>query len=369
MQTVSSRSSPARAARNSLGWSLLVLGLIHVGLTVLVGWGPAEFHDPLYGEKLQRLRGRLGRAPADTPLVLVLGSSRALTALNAQLLERRLAETGHRPAVIYNFAVPGGGPVTELLLLDRLLGDGIRPDLLILEMWPAFFAETAISGNLEWLESHGIGLGERDWLATYGPLANPRSVTSVGGMVVPWYRHRFALLRRFARKLMPRIPWGVLSAEFDEAGWEPIAGERPQPEVYARLVEADKRAIEPFFQTDRLSPASYRVVSDLLTLTERHGIRVVLTLFPEASDLRGWCPDTYRGRVMAALEVACREHHLDLIDGHDWLSDEQFFDPVHVMASGANDFTDRFAGRLNELDGHSAANVASRPASPASGTR
>jgi hypothetical protein len=179
-------------------------------------------------------------------------------------------------------------------------------------------------------------------------------------MVVPWYLHRFALLRRFARRLMPRIPWGVLSAEFDEAGWEPIAGERPQPQVYARLVEADKRAIEPFFQTDRLAPASYRVVDDLLALTERHGIHVVLTLFPEASDLRGWCPDEYRGRMMAALETACREHNLDLIDGHDWLPDEQFFDPVHVMASGANDFTDQFASRLSELESGSAANVASR---------
>src|SRR5579863_4716228 len=180
----------ARTARASLAWSLIALGSIHLGLTALVGWGPAEFHDPLYGEKLQRLRGRMARAEEGTELVLVLGSSRALTGLNAELLQRRLAETGHRPAVIYNFAVPGGGPVTELLLLHRLLEDGVRPDLLVLEMWPAFFAESAVSGNLEWLESHGIGIAERSWLATYGPLADPRSVTTVGGMVVPWYRHR-----------------------------------------------------------------------------------------------------------------------------------------------------------------------------------
>lgn len=351
-----------RTARASLGWSLLALGLIHFGLTALVCWGPAEFHDPLYGEKLQRLRARMERAPEGTPLVLVLGSSRALTGLNAQLLEKRLTESGRRPAVIYNFAVPGGGPVTELLLLHRLLDDGVRPDLLILEMWPVFFAETAIAGNLEWLESHGIGLAERNWLATYGPLANPRSVTTISGMVVPWYRHRFALLRCFARRMMPRIPWGVLSAEFDEAGWEAIAGERPKPEVYSRLVEADKKAIEPFFQTDRLSPASCRVVNDLLKVTERHGIRVVLTMFPEASDLRAWCPDDYRSRVMTALQASCQEHGLDLIDGHDWLPDEQFFDPVHVMASGANDFTDQFAVPFRELEGQSEANIASRPA-------
>jgi hypothetical protein len=137
-----------KMARASLGWSLLTLGLIHLGLTALVGWGPAEFHDPLYGEKLEQLRGRLARAPAGSRLVLVLGSSRALTGLNAQLLERRWTETARQGVVIYNFAVPGGGPVTELLLLHRLLADGVCPDLLILEVWPAFFAETAVASNI-----------------------------------------------------------------------------------------------------------------------------------------------------------------------------------------------------------------------------
>ncbi len=352
----------ARTARASLAWSFLVLGLIHAGLSALVGWGPAEFHDPLYGEKLAQLRGRVSRAEAGTRLAVVLGSSRALTGLNAQLLERRLADMHCPPVIIYNFAVPGGGPVTELLLLHRLLEDGVRPDLLILEMWPVFFAETAVSGNLEWLESHGIGLEERSWLATYGPLADPRSVTTVGGMVVPWYRHRFALLRRFARRLMPSIPWGVRSHSFDAAGWEPIGGQRPSQEVYAHLVEADRQAVTPYFRTDRLAPASCRVVKEILTLAGQHRIHVVLTLFPEGSDLRQWCPEEYRDRVMTALEAACREHDLDLIDGHDWLADEDFFDPVHVMASGASEFTDRLAGRLSELEGGSAANVASRPA-------
>ncbi|HWB11335.1 MAG TPA: DUF1574 family protein [Pirellulales bacterium] len=352
----------AKTSRASLAWFLLASGLIHVGLSALVGWGPAEFHDPLYGEKLAQLRGRMARAETGARLVVVLGSSRALTGLNAQLLEHRLTESVDHPLVIYNFAVPGGGPVTELLLLHRLLEDGVRPDWLILEMWAPFFAETAVSGNLEWLESHGIGIQERSWLATYGPLADPRSVTTVGGTLVPWYRHRFALLRRFARRLMPSIPWGVRSPRFDEGGWEAIGGERPEPELYARLVEIDRSAIEPFFQADRLAPASRRVVGDLLALTKRHGIRVVLTLFPEASDLRGWCPDDYRDRVMADLQAACREHDFDLIDGHDWLPDEQFFDPVHVMAAGANDFTDRFADRLSPLRGDAAAEVASRPA-------
>jgi len=67
-----SRHSLDKTARAALGWSFLTLGLIHVGLTALVGWGPAEFHDPLYGEKLQQLRGRLAQASAGSRLVVVL---------------------------------------------------------------------------------------------------------------------------------------------------------------------------------------------------------------------------------------------------------------------------------------------------------
>ncbi|HVA49622.1 MAG TPA: DUF1574 family protein [Pirellulales bacterium] len=320
------------------------LGLIHLALSALVGWGPAEFHDPLYGEKLDQLRSHLARAPKGTPLVLVLGSSRALTGLNARRLEQRLAETRRRPVVVYNFAVPGGGPVTELLLLRRLLDAGIRPDTLILETSPTFFAEVAVPDNLTWLESHGIGLGERNWLESYGPLADPRSVTTTSGVLVPWYRHRFALVRWVARGFMPSIPWGVLSSWFDEHGWEPIGGDRRSDQMYAQFVAAERGALGPYFQNSRLAPASRRVFQDLLTLLDSQQIRTVLALFPEGSDLRRWCPAEFRARVMAALGSVGREREVTIVDGHDWLSDDDFFDPIHLIASGADRFTDRLAG-------------------------
>lgn len=359
---MSSKHPPiARSARRSLAVFLLAFGTIHVGLTAVCGWGPAEFHDPLYGEKLSQLRRRMAAAPAGTPLFVVLGSSRAMTGLNARLLERHLNETKSRLAVVYNFAVPGGGPVTELLLLRRLLDDGIRPDTILLEMWPCFFAEQAVPHNLIWLESHGLGLKERGWIGEYGPLADPRSVTTTGGLYVPWYRHRFALLRRFARGLMPNIHWGVMSPLFDDAGWEPIGGQHPSDETYSHYVEIEKPSVSAYLEPRPLSSATCRVVNDFFALTKEHRIRVVLTLFPDASDLRGWCSDEHRRNVMNFLEQAGHDFDLTLIDGHEWLHDEDFFDPVHVLATGADHFTDRFANILTRLDRGPAASVASRP--------
>jgi hypothetical protein len=353
--------SIACSARRSLAVFLLAFGTIHIGLTALCGWGPAEFHDPLYGEKLSQLRRRIKRAPAGTPLAVVLGSSRAMTGLNAQLLERRLNEARRRPTVVYNFAVPGGGPVTELLLLRRLLDDGIRPDTLLLEMWPCFFAEQAVPHNLIWLESHGLGLKERNWIGEYGPLADPRSVTTTSGLLAPWYRHRFALLRRFARGLMPNIHWGVMSPLFDDAGWEPIGGQHPSDDTYSHYVETEKPTVSAYLEPKPLSSATCRVINDIFAVTKEHQIRVVLTLFPEARDLRDWCSEKHRSNIMGFLEQAGRDYDLTLIDGHDWLHDEDFFDPVHVLATGADHFTDHFAGMMTGQDTRRPENVASRP--------
>lgn len=345
-------SSKCRArvlcARATLVWSLVCIVLLHCGLSVLVGWGPPEFHDPLYGEKLDQLRSRIAEAPKDASLILVLGSSRALTGLNARLLEQRLAE--RQAAVVYNFAVPGGGPVTELLLLRRLLDAGIRPDTLILEMSPTFFAGPAVPENLKWLESHGIGLAERRWLAAYGPLADPHSVTTTSGMLLPWYRHRFALIRATARGFMPTIPWGVLSPWFDDAGWEPIAAESRNEAMYAQFVAGEREALAPYFKQAGLAPASCRIIDDLLTELSTQHIRTVLTVFPEASDLRGWCPDEFRRRVTEALQTAAEKHDFDLVDGHGWLADDDFFDPIHVISRGASRFTDRLAGSMFNLE-------------------
>lgn len=346
----SQRRRTAQAARATLGWSIASLALVHCILSALVGWGPPEFHDPLYGEKLDQLRRRMADAPKDARLVLVLGSSRALTGLNAKRLEQRLAERQPCSAVVYNFAVPGGGPATELLLLRRLLDAGIRPDTLILEMSPTFLAELAVPENLKWLESHGVGMGERSWLAAYGPLADPSLVTTTTGVLVPWYRHRFALVRHLARGFMPSIPWGVLSPWFDDAGWEPIGVECRSDALYAQFVAGERESLAPYFMSSKLSPASCRLIDDLLTLLSDQRIDTVLTVFPEASVLRSWCPDEFRRKSIAFLRAAARKHGFALAEGHDWLTDDDFFDPIHVTAPGANRFTDRLGNLLVDIE-------------------
>ncbi|HXT58105.1 MAG TPA: DUF1574 family protein, partial [Pirellulales bacterium] len=98
-------------------------------------WAP-ELRDPEFGQKLARLRSLCAEFP-DRPLVLVLGSSRSDYGVCPGAIER--AWTSQREnIVVFNFAVMGGGPVTELVLFHELLAEGVRPSCVLIEVNPLF---------------------------------------------------------------------------------------------------------------------------------------------------------------------------------------------------------------------------------------
>src|SRR3954470_1530959 len=122
-----------RGARTALLTALVGFFAIQAGLDVLLG----GLWQAYYSHKLRALRRALHSA--DHPqLVVMLGSSRTDHALNGSAVEPLLARELGRPVVVYNFGVPTAGPVTHLLHLRRLLADGVRPDLLLVEVMPSF---------------------------------------------------------------------------------------------------------------------------------------------------------------------------------------------------------------------------------------
>ena len=55
-----------------------------------------------------------------------------------QCVERELEDVLGRPVVVFNFGLWGAGPGTSLLTLHRLLAEGTRPDLVLIEVLPIF---------------------------------------------------------------------------------------------------------------------------------------------------------------------------------------------------------------------------------------
>ena len=101
--------------------------------------------DPLFGDKHAKLSQRIAARTngGGKPLsVVCVGSSRTCYAIRGDALERTLERSADRPVAAFNFGIPAAGPVTNLITVRRLLVDGDRPDLLVLEVMPPLFAMT-----------------------------------------------------------------------------------------------------------------------------------------------------------------------------------------------------------------------------------
>ena len=126
--------SLARKGRACLLWGAAAFVAVQLGWGLMIDQAFPEVRDPEYADRLGQFRALRAEEP-DAPLAALLGSSRTWMGVRAA----RLGVTvGGRPALAYNFAWPGGGPVRELLTLRRLLADGARPDRVVVEVMPPY---------------------------------------------------------------------------------------------------------------------------------------------------------------------------------------------------------------------------------------
>jgi hypothetical protein len=193
------RSSRARAG-STLAWALGLFLVLQLGLTATIETCWPALRDPHYGYKVARLRQRTLLA-AERPLtVVMLGSSRTTFGFRGACIEEELTRRAGRPVVVFNFGILGAGPVTELLELRRLLAEGVRPDLLLVEVMPPFLSarpelreasRRPINADCLWRRE--VPLVGGYWECT----AQLRAAWWQSSLV-PWYSHRFTILSRLA---------------------------------------------------------------------------------------------------------------------------------------------------------------------------
>src|SRR5205809_1665365 len=90
----------------------------------------------MHGLKECGLQHTLAAAPPGATKVVMIGSSRTAFGLDSELVSDALSCQQGYPVVVYNFGLHGAGPCATMLSLRRLLEDGIRPDLLLVEVLP-----------------------------------------------------------------------------------------------------------------------------------------------------------------------------------------------------------------------------------------
>lgn len=333
------RPSLHRQACLALIWGLALFWGVQVALGIAVEYHLPHLRDEEFAEKRDRLHVLTLGAP-DRPLVLMLGSSRTLMAFDAGRVHATL---NGRTAHVFNFGVRGGGPALQLICLRRLLAEGVKPDLLLVEVLLPLLNQPGRSPLEEtWLHGRRLQTSEIAGIRPYH--TQPRRLARhwLSGRWAPCFTYRREMRNRFLRLCeSPPSLQDPHPGAMDAHGWQPffVLGITAEQRGHFWKIACSQyeRAFGPF----RLSEPSSRALEALLDLCRQNGIPVALVLPPEGNEFRALYPPETLQALQDYVNELGRRRGLPLIDARDWLEDESFWDGHHALPEGAAVFTQR----------------------------
>jgi hypothetical protein len=337
---------PADTGRRAALWGLLVFACTQAALTLYLNRQRPELRDPVFGWRFRTLQKRL-KENADAPLVLVLGSSRALNGLSPAHMPISLDRNGRAP-LVFNIAFAGAGSVKELMTFRRLHAAGIRPDWLLIETWPVLWPEDGAFAERQLVVGDELRWSDLAVLSRYLPGKLDFFAHALKGNLIPLVCYRSRLLHAGAQCLLSRDLNRSLAQEdddwisTDETGWLPCRKIPADHEAQRREVEKGLLVAAPLLNPLRISADSDRALQELLDECRGSGIKTALFLMPEHSACRSWyTPDT-RAVVRSYLEQLSLNYQVPVIDARDWAPDGHFADFCHMVPQGVGPFSERF---------------------------
>jgi hypothetical protein len=339
-------------ARRALAGFAAVFILCQAGLQFV--FSRRAFADPEFAHRLAFLKKKTREADGQPLTVALVGSSRFQFGLRSQQMARQLAAGTGRPVVVANFAMPGVGPIRNLITLQRLLANGVRPDLLVVELLPPLFAgngydelnETAVpAANRLWSD---LDILER-YRGDHPHLTHVRR-EYWRQVLVPWYSHRLGLVSQNAPFLMPfeqrlanspmmKFPQGCIPGEVDI----PAHPEKNR----ARAFEATQAEYFDLLHRFMLGQKQVRALRELLACCRQEAIPVALVAMPEGPRFRDWYPSPVWHAIEDMVKILAREFGISFVNARNWLDDENaFLDSHHLMAAGAAQTTGRLAHEI-----------------------
>jgi hypothetical protein len=305
----------------------------------------AAWRDTNYGGRLERLRLRLQAAGPERRLVVALGTSRLEQGLYGRSIEGELGKRLGRSVVIANFGRAGNGPCCSMLTWRRLRRDGVRPDLLVVEVLPALVSLNVSGGDLEAekFPETCLSWADLDVIERYASARRPQArriwLRELPGHV---YEHRGELVARFAPSLVPptQLPdSGLVFEEMpenpdDDAAWH-------TPERRRRALELSRSIYAGILSHFRLGGTNCEALRDLLAECRRDAVPVALLLMPEGATFRSWYAPGVIEEVRAWLDELRAEFGVTVLDAREWMEEDDFEDSHHLTRDGARRFSQR----------------------------
>lgn len=337
-------SSPK--GRRIVLWTLVSFLVGQLAFTLFLDRLYLEKRDPLYGYRLRCLRERLAADP-NAPLFLIMGSSRVKYSIWPEAMKIHTADSTAQP-IVYNFGLNGMGTIRELIYLRRLLADGVRPNHILLEIWPPLWAETGFFSESRMVQGEDdLHWGDLPLVWRYFRRDRDVLRMALRRSMLPISDLRARLLASTIKPLLPRSKFWELTAfdsqclPKDEGGWFPLPWETTSAEAKQFALKDGEEKIRPLLQPVRVDPRSDAALRELLAECRQHGIAITLILLPEPSHTRDWyTPQSHRivGDYLTNLQRDCP---VAIVDTRTWVEDENFSDSCHMSQRGVPTFCER----------------------------
>ncbi len=241
--------------------------------------------------------------------------------------------------LVINCGVPGGGPMMHQIVLRRLLGAGIRPDLVFMEAMPLHLS--ARNGPpIEERQKLSARFTLREVRRLWHYYAEPYRLAYpwLIGRLLPCYRHQAEFC--FALGL-DRSPGQSSYQDFrDNYGWVPCDKVFTPAQIESQVRQSLDQYVGALTQP-AIAPGALKALRDGVQVCRKRNIPIVLIAPPEGTAFRTFAPVVAESQMNAVRDLA-REVHVPLIDARDWVDDAGFWDGHHCNRSGAEQYTERF---------------------------
>lgn len=319
-----------------LAWGLGLYALAQLagGLALDYIWPDVRF--PSFGQVLQHWR-----ACKRTPDVLCIGSSRFGAGIVPAAMRGAFREALGADCRIdvFNASVPVGDPLTEEYEFNRLVRDGSRPGMLVLEVAP----ETVNAYN-EWFAIH-VARQVR-WEDVPADLPDVWRSQQIGRLIatrlMPLFTHRQEIWRRLARLGEPAPP---LADDSDQViDWKQVLGSSlAAPVGEERLAHslAGVEMAQKRLRHYRIGGMTAGSLERLLDRCRTLHIPVVLVGVPVTSFFRQCCTPEIDAAYSDYMTRLCRTYGCRFVDWRDQIADSGFVDVHHLESAGGYEFSGR----------------------------
>ena len=286
----------------------------------------------------------LSRRPS--PEIVCIGSSRSGSSIcDSELTRAMRLLTGDSSLRTFNSAFPVGDVVATEFAINRMLDQGCRPQLVVLELVPEEVARTNC-----WTTEH---LRRQLTWSDLGEHLRSLMVTGNSGRLLlsralPAYYFRTEICQAIVFR--PEPP--VLTAANYEGGeeaedgsaldWSKLLVPAPASDIEART-RAGIYGLERDLLGYQVGGPSVRALERTITRLQSVGARVVLLGVPLASAHRAVYLPEIEMKFQAYLADLQVEFGVPYIDCRDALPDECFLDHHHASFAGAVRFSPHFA--------------------------